>query len=188
MKYAPYAEHVMEIFILSTRDEKQAGMAWYNTAQDIAKEISGGDISRGAGVLAAMSPMTRWPQNVKNAKRIFAGETHGISLPTSERKAIAILNGADPISTLNGDKTVAFYSNIVDTENPLGYCTIDRHAHDIAVGARLSNNHPSRNMTGKRYKDFVSCYQECAITLGIGAPQLQAITWVSWRNKFGIFD
>jgi hypothetical protein len=186
MKYKPFTEHVMEIFILSTADVRRDGSAWYTDAHNVARDLDPENVGRAAGVLAALSPLNGWSNNKRMARAMYDGQTNGLGMNQSVTKALRILCGEHPLSVLGGDKVRAFYSTILDPYDPNAIPVIDRHAHDIAVGAKLPNNHPSRTMTEKRYKEFAETYCECARTIGIGAPQLQAITWLEWRNRHGL--
>jgi hypothetical protein len=84
---------------------------------------------------------------------------------------------------LNGDKVRAFCSAIADPANST-IATIDRHAHDIAMGRVYQE---SERKIGKRLFRVMSAhYREAAFEVGISVAQIQAVTWVRWRNEKGI--
>lgn len=187
MKFSPFPEHVSEVFVLSRRTPFFGeGMEWYTDAHNTAAALDPENVSRACGVIAALSPMNGWKNNKRMAMRMYAGETNGLGMGQSVGKALRILCGEQPLDVLGGDKVRAFYSTILNPFDPNAIPVIDRHAHDIAVGAKLPNNHPSRNMTNRRYNDFARVYSECANAFSLGAPQLQAITWLAWRARHGI--
>jgi hypothetical protein len=183
MKLKPFPEHILEMFILSTPRNRREGMAWYDDAHNFARSLDE-NVERAAGVIAAMSPVNGWKNNKRCAYEVYCGTVSGLTLPDNQAKAVRILNGEAPLDVLGGDKVRAFYSTILDPTNPEAIPVIDRHAHDIAVGAKMPNNHPSRSMTEKRYNQFAKAYSECARSIGVGAPQLQAVTWLEWRERF----
>lgn len=185
MRYLPFPEHVLEVFILASRTAQVEGYNWYTDAHNFARSLDS-NVETAAGVIAAMSPLNGWKNNKRVASLLYSGERN-LGLSRNEAKAIRILSGEHPLDVLGGDKVRAFYSTILDPYNPHSVPVIDRHAHDIAIGSRVSNNHPSRNLDVKgRYESFARVYSECAESLSIGAPQLQAITWLAWRERFGV--
>ncbi len=195
----PTVANVMAIYNLASADDMRVGLAWYNTAHNWAVKSAGGRdhlIARNAGIVAALSPMNKWGNNKRKAEEVISkrarivavkGKPNGIGLSVNVNKAIDIYRGADPLDILSGDKVVAFYSTILDPQgdhNPV----IDRHAFDIAVGERTDDKR--RGILGNKgvYLDFARCYREAALIAGIGASQMQAVTWITWRNIHGMTD
>lgn len=163
-----------------------AGMTWYDDAHDFAR-ILDNNVHRAAGIIAALSPMNGWNNNKNKAAQLYAqnGDGSGCGLYNNVAKAVAIYNGADPMDILKGDKVRAFYETILDPtgdHNPV----IDRHAFDIAVGRRTDNR--TRGILGRKgeYDKFARAYRRAADAAGIGAAQIQAITWMHWRNIHGL--
>lgn len=175
-------ENITDVFNRASQSEVEDGLFWYPTAQQIASEIAAGDIERGAGVIAALSPMMPWDRNVMLARQAFETGIASGGLGANVRKAQAILDGAAPLDILGGDKVRTFYGNIV---NPWGAgVTIDRHAYDIAVGIKHGDKRPG---IGKGvYREFAAAYVEAAKSIGIFPLELQAITWTVWRREHGI--
>ena len=79
----------------------------------------------------------------------------------------------------------AFYRTILDPTGDIDP-VIDRHAFDIAVGMRT--NEKARGILSRKgvYSEFAHVYREAAKIAGIGSAQMQAITWVAWREALGI--
>lgn len=188
----PSTENVLAVFKRATTADIRAGFRWYNRAHDLALSLSPDDVRIGAGVIAALSPNNHWDTNVKAARKVFEnGTAFGTHYSANEAKADAILAGADPTTILGqgkGRKVISFYHTIV---NPDGFFTptVDRHAFDITVnspGAYLAND-GARFLNRKgMYDAFALPYLEAAIELCIGAPRVQAITWITWRREKGI--
>lgn len=176
-----YALNILNTYIAANDDEIAIGMAWYDDANRLALELSPNDVWRGAGVIAAFSPRVKWEQNIVLARRAFKD---GIaSGHTTAMCAIAnrILNGEHPLDVMKGEKTRAFTAAIADPANST-IATIDRHAYNIATGENVSEP-----KIGKRlYRELAAAYSTAADYVGIGTAQIQAITWVKYRNDKGI--
>lgn len=176
----PAAENVLAVWESATAEHRESGMAWYETAHAFAAEISGGDIVRGAGVIAALSPNKAWDVNMRLAARAFADGSASGTLGNACMKANAILAGADPLDVLgNGLKTRNFYLNIARPGCPEAV-TIDRHAYDVALAERNPDN-KRLGLTPTRYAAFAEAYRVAATEAGILPLQMQAVTWEAWR-------
>lgn len=176
-----YALNILNTYIAASDEEVTAGMTWYNDAHNLALELSPNDVWRGAGVIAAFSPRVKWEQNIVLARRAFK---EGIATGhTTAMCNIAnrILNGEHPLDVMNGEKTRAFTAAIADPANST-IATIDRHAYNIATGENIAEP-----KIGKRlYRELAAAYSTAADYVGISTPQIQAITWVKYRNDKGI--
>ena len=157
-------------------------MEWYSNAHNLAFVIGRGDVWKGAGLIAAYSPLTPWWRNVELAvDSAFTGKARTDTLGNSARIAQLILDGSDPREAIRGDKTRSFCENIALN----GYsnnATIDVHAFSIAHGKPI----PSSQITmGKRlYREIADSYSRAAKREGIMTTQMQAITWVVWRDRY----
>lgn len=184
----PSVENVMLAYLSASEAQVTEGMTWYDDAHTFARSLDPVRWHRAAGVIAALSPMNGWKNNKAKAAQLYAqnGNGAGCGLYKNVSKAIAIYNGEDAYDVLGGDKVRAFYSTIVD---PRGDCipVIDRHAFDIAIGQ--VTNDKARAILGRKgvYSSFADVYREAAELAGISAAQIQAITWVYWRSKKGVW-
>lgn len=197
MTDSPSVANILAVYNGASDDNLRWGLAWYPTAHRTALAMGGGrawNLNRNAGIIAALSPMNGWTNNVRKARQVVSmrgnitvvkGQPNGIGLGANVLKAIAIYKGADPLDILNGDKVTAFYRTIVDPTGDIDP-VIDRHAFDIAVGE--PTNDKRRGILSRKgvYHEFAQAYREAAKIAGIGAPQMQAITWVQWRESLGI--
>ena len=195
---APLTRHITKLFREATPEQIIAGADWYTDAHAVADALAvryGVTLEVAAGVLAALSPLQSWGANVNLAARFLAaGGLHAGYLGVGLAKGRAILAGADIVATLKGDKIVNFYPAIV-TKGAQGVA-IDRHAWSIAVNTRsVADGMPS--LSGKRYAAAVSVYVRATDILSkeygmaLTPAQVQAVTWILWRNKFwavGAFD
>ena len=191
--------NITRVFRSASEEQHVNGRSWYLDANSIANALSSAyDVSfeQAAGIIAALSPMQSWGNNVNIATRfIAAGGLQSGGLKANLAKAQAILDGADIVSTLRGNKVVAFFHCIVANGLSDAVC-VDRHAYDVATGIR-HNDATRPSLSDKRYAECVDAYQRAARILSRewGAPispaQVQAVTWVAWRARYwseGAFD
>lgn len=198
MTDTPSVANILSVYNEATAADLREGLAWYLTAHNWCRVRAGANrphlIARNAGIVAALSPMNAWGNNKRKAEELISlrgrivvekGKPNGIGLGANVEKAIAIYNGADPLDVLGGDKVRAFYQTILD---PLADIdpVIDRHAFDIAVGERTDEKR--RGILSRKgvYAEFAHAYREAAKIAGIGSAQMQAVTWIAWRNMHNI--
>jgi hypothetical protein len=48
----------------------ESGLTWYSRAHQVAIELGDGDVVKGAGMIAAMSPLTAWPPNLNAVRQL----------------------------------------------------------------------------------------------------------------------
>jgi hypothetical protein len=204
-QFKGHVENIIGKYKQASPEFIKGGNEWYDKAHDVANTIGKGDVRKGAGVIAALSPLNNWERNVAEAHELTkTGNVAGALLPANVEKARRIHSGEDPEKVLGGNKVTSFFHNIHDPSNPLPV-TIDRHAYDIAVGnpfvgaggkptspktANASGNKPMSEDLGLssmgRYKHFVHAYQHAAGELEVAKPhQVQATTWVTHRGAIG---
>jgi len=195
---ATMTRNITRIFRTATAEEVQAGADWYADARNVAESLAfahGTSVEVAAGVIAALSPLNSWGNNVNLAARLIAaGGLSAGYLKANLAKANAILGGADILPTLSGLKVQNFYTGII-TAGREGVC-IDRHAYCIAVNDRsVSNNVPKLSPT--RYAEISAAYVRAARILSreyemiITPAQVQSVTWTLWRRMWwseGAFD
>lgn len=184
-----YTRNITREFRAASAEHREAGMRWYAEAHAEAVALAGKTgltVAHGAALLAVLSPMLSWKRNVALAHEMADTGT-GRGLGPSIRKAERILAGEAPEAVVGGEKVTAFYRNILSAGADLGV-TIDRHAIDVAHGARHAE--ADRPSPGKRaYAAYADAYTRAARILSreIGEPvspaQIQAVTWVSWRER-----
>lgn len=180
-------QNITRCFRAASQADTLSGMDWYARARRLAIELDPNCPHRAAGVIAAMSPLMSWPQNVRQAKNVYSG-IGAKGLSKNVAKAHAIYNGGDPLDILGGEKVTSFYMNIIAPNNATPV-TIDRHAIDIACGKVQNDADRNKIIRGKAgYQTIASMYRRAAEILSkeygvlILPQQVQAVTWVSWRN------
>jgi len=186
-------ENIAAKFEAATPEDRESGKLWYPTAREHAVIIGGGDAEKGAGILAALSPRTDWDANLQGAYHIAHTGTAWLAehdtlkgagqTSDNNAKALRILNGEHPLKVLGGHKVRSFYNNILNPDDP-SHITIDKHAHDIAVGIPQGTRGSGSLGLGAagRYQHFVHAYRIASGELGVEVPNItQATTWVAHR-------
>lgn len=194
----PSTRNITRIFREATPEQIEAGIDWYADARRIAGVLADQydvTVDVAAGVIAALSPLNSWGNNVNLAARFLAaGGLDAGYLKANLAKARRILAGEPVKPTLSGLKTQNFFDSIVSAGAD-GIC-IDRHAYCLAVNDRsVSNDVPS--LSPKRYAEVADCYVKAARILSrelgmvLTPAVVQSVTWTVWRQKFwsaGAFD
>lgn len=175
-----YVLNIINAYLMATDAEYDEGVNWYPHKRDLALEWANGDLWRGAGVIAAYSPLTPWWRNMELARdSLITGIARTDTITQSWTKAQAILDGAPVLETLRGPKLTAFATAIVDPATDL--ITVDSHAYSIAMGKHFFTRQVKMNMG--TYRAIANAYIEAADYAGIDGTAMQAITWGSWRNR-----
>lgn len=192
--------NILAVFFQASEAEIQRGKCWYSTAFDTAKAIASryslpGGVDTVAAVIAALSPNNRWERNVRDAEaliRVYSigGEVDAVkvsSYSANKEKAIRILKGEPPLEVLGGYKVRAFYHCIAQ-HNSFDIC-IDGHAFSIWTGQRVSTSKTPK-ISAKLYSEICEDYRKATMVINhvtqscYTAVQVQAITWIVWRNLF----
>jgi len=176
-----YIKNIVKVYEQANSDQRHRGRMWYHTAHELADFLSEGNVQMGAGVIAALSANKAWDLNQRLARSAFAGEVRGHTA-NNLAKVAKIMAGADPAEVLPmGMKTGNFYRNIIDPEDTEAV-TIDRHAHDAAVGAPWGDRERGLSSKG-RYAVLSLAYRNAAAKLGITPSVLQATVWIAWTER-----
>jgi len=176
----PTADNVRTVMALCEPRHIEEGLSWYREALALAAELDPINPSQAVGVLAALSPLTSWPLNVRRAREVYATGTTG-GLPANVAKAERIFRGETATDVLGGAKVTAFYANIMGDDSKV---TIDRHAIDVACGRPMTDAERAIAIRGKAgYNRLADIYREVAVEFGYTASQTQAIVWVWWREN-----
>lgn len=177
-----YVANIIRVYRSATDDQRARGHNWYRTAHQLAAFMADGDTRAGAGVIAALSANKAWDINQRLAQRAFESGTPSGHVGDALGKASKIMAGTDPAEVLPmGLKTGNFYRSILDPTDAEAV-TIDRHAHDIAMGRPWGNRERGLSSKG-RYAVLSLAYRNAAAKLGILPSELQATTWVVWTER-----
>lgn len=174
--------NITRIYREASEMHKAEGLSWYEDAREFAATLDS-DVSRAAGVIAALSPMLSWTLNKKMAKAVYDGERRGC-LSANIAKAVRIQGGESPLDVLSGNKVRSFYLNIMGIGG-VETVTVDRHAISIYDGKPTQ-----RTIGNPEYRTIADAYVRAAKILSkesgrtILPCQVQAVTWVHWRVHY----
>jgi len=179
-------ENIKAVYRQAYPHQHIAGMEWYEVANSLCQGWSkkyNVTFEQAAGVLAGISPRLAWNLNVAYCERILATGTAPIMHGTLA-KVRRILAGEHPADVLGGRKVMSFYANIVSPQFDT-HVTVDRHAFDIAVG-KVGDDKSRKVLDRKGMYEYVAdAYRAAAGDLGVAPCQVQAVTWVVWRDSKG---
>ena len=175
--------NILNIYSLSTIEDKKD---WYGIANDFANQLSVSyniPIQKVCGVIAALSPMKNWEENMRIAELFIAdGVAKHTKLFSKKAKDIIESSGDvnDIVDILNGNKIISFFLNILNPETSKNI-TIDRHALSVALGYRVKDK-DLKSLTNNQYEFFVNCYSLAAEEIGISGLLMQSTTWTTQRK------
>lgn len=158
---------------------------WYSYASQFCAELED-DFTLGknvaAGIIAALSPLQRWDNQVKDTPGIIhelqAGKyPSGIGFFSNKDKAVKIFQGEDPLEVLGGDKVRNFYRNLIGDEQAV---CIDRHA--ISISGFSSKSADAGSLTSGVYSRIAFAFKCAAQNLGLSPSGIQALTWCYFRE------
>ena len=182
--------------ILRYYTENNEAKVWYNEAKAFAKDLQEQypqySLFNIVGVISALSPQTSWTLNKVYAKRFLKDKLNATANTTANKnkanKCLEAKTICEVLTILNGNKTKAFYLNIL-MPNKQTSVTIDRHAIAISLQRPSKTRALSDNearVSNNQYKALEQAYINAANKLGILPQQLQAITWVNYRELRGL--
>ena len=154
---------------------------WYQEARLMCEHESsksGYDVINIIGVLAALSPLKSWDENVRLMRLFLNGKFGGhFGMQINKAKKILIdINKPDEISkVLSGRKTSSFFWNIYDVDKT-DVVTVDRHAIKIASNTTLDT------VSNKRYSLIEKAYIEAGRLLNVKPQIVQSATWLKYRE------
>lgn len=183
------ADNILSAYVKSSDSDISDGIEWYARALALATELDPTNVRRAVGIIAVLSPMTSWPENVKKARMVYeTGTTYGMRNNVS--KAERIFNGENPDDVVSGPKVSSFYHNILGDNARV---TIDRHAIDVAYGKVQTDSERAQAVKTTKARDgygiLRDAYNHVANIISeetgkvITGAQMQAIVWVYWRRN-----
>ena len=174
--------------------DKTQGADWYYQANEFCKQVAETydvPLPIVCGILSALSPSVAWEINKRDCVKMIELGTNGIDRFPNYKfatygqnviKAWEIFKGnlipEHAFHPQKAPKTYNFYHNILHPDNG-NFVTIDRHAHTIATGGEILYT----GLTHKKYRTIADHFKKAAERIGILAPTLQAVLWVSYRNE-----
>jgi len=192
-----YITNIRRVLALATADEIRDGLAFYWEFHGVARVLAAAyglrSIAHGAGLLAALSPMNNWHDNVTDAFHVAQWTSRGLcrlddtstwpvvrTTQPNREKAVRIGLGDHPEHVLKGRKVRSFY--LCTAAPDAGCCiAVDRHLACAAAGEVLSD-HGITSLLATDYLRIERTYMEMAAAEGLLGHQLASVVWFAWRR------
>lgn len=181
------ANRIRKWYDMASKEQVIMGLHWYSDAHDLALELSlkyGVTVLQAAQVIANLSPQKKWNMNKREAVAIFNQHFNGVAYEYGYYASKRVINECHLIMSgewlipIKRIKTYSFADNIAYLDHSKEI-TIDRHALRVAYDDTSTNI----NKVGiNAYRYARQAYQIVADSLGIKGYQLQAITWVTYKQ------
>jgi hypothetical protein len=174
-------------FSLATNKDIDNGIAWYKQAHYLCKDLASRyntDLDVVAGIISALSPRNKWPQNIKDAETVLSAIHTGLQpeeikvCTFHKNKLKAYLIGKKQTSITDKSlKTFSFVNNIAKLDP--NYITIDVW-HLRACFGRTIRTTPNRKAYDQIRRITIAKAEEC----GLKGYEYQAILWNAVKNNF----
>jgi hypothetical protein len=198
--------NILDAYANSTEEEYTAGIEWYNKVHNIAKDFAdkyGYSFEVVCAVFARLSPNLYWDTNYVQAIAFIEAHANGTASTwedvriwtpysyegkpcgygTNNNLAWQILETGDT-SLVRGEKIESFMHNfMMGPEDPDTKATVDIWATRVAFKDPLVE--PAINDTDGSYAYLEQAYNLAAQEAGLTPKQIQAVTWVHYKNKYG---
>lgn len=163
-------------FRRASKSDVESGATWYDEAGDLATSLAAraGSREHAAVVISHLSPRSTWTRNVEAAIALINGTEMPAGVMSGPLgRAAASLESADPLATLNGNKTSRFARNILG----------DREAVTVDVWALRVVGLDDSTINRKGVYDAIeAAYQIAARNHGVAPSTMQATTWIVARS------
>jgi hypothetical protein len=173
----------LEAIGFASAEAVEAGTGWYAVANAYAQDLAGDEMSTGraAAIMAVLSPMVTWANNLGDATAVVQGEEPTYALGSNIAKAERLMAGESLTDVIGGRKVNAFWLNI---SNPLHSVAVTLDTHM----AELFGVDPSDVFQTFGVYDALSLgVSDAAQDEGLRPCQAQAIAWLvqSGRDEHG---
>lgn len=183
------ANRIHKWYDKASKEQVIEGSQWYAAAHSLALTLAtnyGVSILQAAQVISVLSPQKSWGTNKTEAVAIF-NQHFNIVQPIkgyfATQKTIQechLIMGGHFLIPSRRTKTYSFADNIAYVDSI--EVTIDRHALRVCY----DDTSAKINKVGiNQYKHARQAYIHVAASIGIKPYQLQAITWVTYKQHVG---
>jgi hypothetical protein len=175
-------------------DVRAEGRRWYSDQREVLRTVANENalpLCTVAAVTAALSPMTRWQQNLAGTIRLLrawrCGEDSAPANCTLFHKNAAkawaiVVDGADPADLFTGSpKVMAFWRNLCGDESAV---TIDTWMLRAVDEDRLAN----QGLKLAPYRKIAEAVVTAAEMVGETPAEFQAIVWLQIRGELSRMD
>jgi len=192
-----WAGNIQKVLDQATAEERAYWSSWYRDASGTVQKYATKHklpLEIMAGVVAALSPGSRWWRNLQNADKLVTFWQAGIfksmskldTYPAMLQKAVRILeqyrdHGTFAIEEVSTPKVSVFYNSLVDPVGTQKDLVLDGHAINVARGEKRSLK-GLEGPTAEERKGILQAYADVAAANGLDVQGLQALTWFLWKN------
>jgi len=187
--------NIVALYLDAPEQTQRIGAEWYRAEHQRCLDRAvhwGLTVQQVACAAAAISPGMRWELVFAALAALRTDPTHRVSTYSREfvRRAIACLSPvcADPFAVISGPKVTAF-ARLLACPFGSDAVVIDGHAWNIAQGTayrwRATQDYrppAAAQVTARRYRVAAEAYRQAAAELDLYPHQVQAVTWVHWKN------
>ena len=198
--------NILKTYEESTQEQRDKGLAFYEDARSQAYEIGkqlgyigSNAVRQGAGIIAVLSPRMDWDKNLEIAFYVVNALNFSNQTERDKAKATRIMEGENPMLVMGRDshKTKSFYQAMV---NPLGnnevynltgygdkvtyLAVVDRHAGGVYKGMPLKEYQREQIGHWRVNRRISRGYFKAAKQLDMPVNDVQAITWVTFRDSW----
>ena len=211
IKHDALVNNILAVYLSASDTQVNAGLSWYSEAAEFARDL-GATLEFEFGmqrkqtwfecasaIIAILSPMKSWETNKKLAisavDQVIRGfpvtgtysaqcrkVEQAVLFTLKYRGEYHALDLLDIISNRDAQKTRRFFSNIIGISSCV---TVDGHAANIANYGTVRKPITSVEMKRPRralYDTYERAYLVAARVVELTPSQLQAITWVAYRE------
>lgn len=182
-------QNIISVFKDAPPDLVESGRSWYPRARNWCKlraDMYGVPIREVAAVVSALSPRNRWERNLIDADQVLNAWHSNRSYPYVQcatfsqnvLKAWQILDDHDTSLAETSPKTRAFLDCIAEQDS--SSVVIDVWAYRVAEG---DPDLKAKGFSEKEYQEYEDAYQGAAERLDVPVDEVQAVTWVAYRNR-----
>lgn len=182
--------NLIRLYHQATPEQLNEGRQWYPTARRIAQQLGAGNISKGAGILAALSPQCDWDRNISDAWQLVERDSVEFQSTFNADRARRIRDAEIPSLTAEAEfasrrcrKVMAFYQSICQPDHDcLDWICIDTHATNAYVGRKATDKEKAQlDNVGVRER-IQADYASAAEYVGESLTGFQAIVWTVARG------
>ncbi len=179
-------ENIKVVFNNATKKQIKEGSTWYKNAYLFCNKLAKHHkiaVDKVIQLCAVFSPQAKWEVNKQILEEFLLNKRSKFLSRFQIKRATEILNNQYHLLDVSkGQKVNSFYNSIKNKGLGQDVC-LDTHAINLATNKINTVAEKSKIWSSKRYKIFQESYCEVANELGVSPQQLQAITWVAWREN-----
>ena len=180
-------QNILDVLNQATETQIMAGENWYFLAQNLAQDLAEKhdlEWQNVAAAIAALSPCLDWVTNVIAIREVIEKGKSRAQSGANNHKAREALKGDIGIINRTGKakKVESFFNAIIDPISNENMAVCDRHAVSVFMGQKLTDKQLGAMGRVGAYEIVSNAYHEASKISDRPVHEIQAITWVVWRD------